>query len=130
MAETDEDFEIRLSFPTLNPMFDDIERKILAPLSCLREFGLEYVLEFDLPMVQKENISVSLDENNIISVEARLNETYFDENQNYKHEFNYFKKSITLSGKLDSNNIHAKFVDGRLTVRIPKLPARNKIAIE
>ncbi len=130
MAETNEDFEIRLSFPTLNPMFDDIERKILAPLSCLREFGSEYVLEFDLPMVQKENISVSLDENNIISVEARLNETYFDENQNYKHEFNYFKKSITLSGKLDSNNIHAKFVDGRLTVRIPKLPARNKIAIE
>lgn len=130
MSEDTDNFEIKMTFPTLNPMIDDIERKILAPLSCLREFGSEYVLEFDLPMVQKENILVSLDENNIISVEAKLNETYFDENQSYRTEFNYFKKSLSLSGKIDTQNIHAKFVDGRLTIRIPKLPAKNKITVE
>lgn len=130
MVETDENFEIRMTYPTLNPMFDDIQSKILVPLSCLREFGSEYVLEFDLPMVEKKDISVSLDENNTITVEAKLNETYFDENQNYRHEFNYFKKNISLSGQIDTKNIHAKFENGRLSIRIPKIPAKNKITIE
>lgn len=130
MIEKDKNFEIRKTYPTINPMIDDIERKILAPLSCLREFGSEYLLEFDLPMVEKKDISVSLDENNIISIEAKLNETYLDENQGYRHEFNYFKKDISLRGKVDTENIHAKFENGRLTIRIPKIPAKNKIKIE
>ena len=129
LSESDE-FEIRISYPTLNPMFDDIEKQILSPLSCLREFGSEWLLEFDLPLVNKKDISVTLHNNNTITVEAKLKETYIESNLGYKKEFRYFKKSLTLPGKIDQKKIKAKFENGRLTIKIPKIRTGNKIKIE
>ena len=122
------EFNIRLSFPTIHPMFDDVEQQILAPLSCLREVGTEWILEIDLPLVNKKDISVSID-GNTITIEAKLRETYYDPNLIYKNEFKFFKKNIILPGKIDEKKITAKFEKGRLTIRIPKLRLGNKIKI-
>ena len=111
-------------------MFDDIEKQILSPLSCLREFGSEWLLEFDLPLVNKKDISVTLHNTNTITVEAKLKETYVESNLEYKNEFRYFKKSITLPGKINNKKIKAKFENGRLTIKIPKIQAGNKIKVD
>ncbi|MEE8181437.1 MAG: Hsp20/alpha crystallin family protein [Nitrosopumilaceae archaeon] len=123
--------EINIVRTLVNPMFrDDIEQQILSPLSCLREFGSKWVLEFDLPLVNKKDISVSLDAENTITVEAKLKETYGETNHDYRHKFNYFKKSVLLPGKLNEKKITAKFENGRLTISIPKLFSGYKINIE
>ena len=127
MKNSSDEFDIRLSFPTLHPMFDDIEQQILAPLSCLREVGSEWILEFDLPLVDKKDISVSLDDNTI-TIEAKLREEYSDP-LIYKSKFKSFKKAVTLPGKIDKNKITAKFEKGHLTIRIPKLQLGKKIKI-
>ena len=123
------DFEIRISYPSINRVLDDIEKQILAPLSCLREFGTEWLLEFDLPLVNRKDLKVSLDDE-IITVEAKLKETYIDTNLEYKNEFKYFKKSIKLPGKINQKKIQANFKNGRLTIKIPKVRTGYKIKID
>lgn len=123
--------EIDILRTIMNPMFsDDIEQQILCPLSCLREFESKWVLEFDLPLVNKKDISISLDEGNAITVEAKLKETYVDSSQDYKHEFQYFKKSVQLPGKIDTKNIMTDFTNGRLVITIPKLFHGTKVKVE
>ncbi len=123
--------EINIIRTLVNPMFrDDIEQQILSPLSCLREFDSKWVLEFDLPLVNKKNISVSFDAGNIITVEAKLKETYSETNLDYGYKFKYFKKSVSLPGKLNEKKITTKFENGILTISIPKLFSGYKINIE
>ena len=50
-----DDFEFRIS-PIISSLFDDIEHRILSPLSCLREFDSHWILEFDLPLVSKKDV--------------------------------------------------------------------------
>ena len=130
MSNESNNFEILVSFPTLNTMLDDIENKILSPLSCLREFGSEWVLEFDLPLVKKNDIEVSVENEDTITIEAKLAETYSITTFDSTHEFHLFKKTITLPRKIDEKLISAKFDSGRLTIRIPKLETKKKTQID
>jgi HSP20 family protein len=122
---------IRIFNSILDPNFDDdVEEKILSPLSCLREFDTKWILEFDLPLVKKEDIIVSFDLRNAITVEAKLKETYVDSNRDYKHEFQYFKKRVFLPGNIDDKKISTNFTNGRLIIIIPKIFKGNKIRVE
>ena len=122
---------IRIFNPILVPNFDDdVDEKILSPLSCLREFDVKWILEFDLPLVKKEDIIVSIDSDNAITVEAKLKETYVDPNRGYKHEFQYFKKRVSLPDKIDDKRISTNFTNGRLIITIPKIFKGNKIRID
>ena len=115
----------------LDPIFDDdIDEKILSPLSCLREFNTKWILEFDLPLVKKENITVSIDSENVVTVEAKLKETYVDSKQGYKHEFQYFKKSISIPGRIDNKKITSIFTNGRLRITTPKIFKGSNILVK
>ena len=123
-----EDFEFKTTLPEISSIFDDIENKILAPLSCLREFGNHWIVEFDLPLVNKKDIKVTFDGNRI-SVEAKLKEKYSEEKLGEVTKFEYFKKSISLPDKIDSKKTTAKFQKGRLEIKIPKKQSSNSIKI-
>ncbi len=130
IENNDKEFEIRIAPSSISSLFnDDIERQILSPLSCLREYGTYWLLEFDLPLVNKKDIKVTFDENSI-SVEARLKETYSEEKFGKKTKFEYFKKTITLPGKIDNKKTTAKFEKGRLKITIPKAVFSSKIKIK
>ena len=130
MNQLNDSIKIHVTYPTINAIFDDIEKKILSPLCCMWESGSEWILEFDLPLVDKKDISVSYGDANTIIVEAKLRETYYDIRISQKNEFDYFQKSVTLPSKIDPQKITAKFTHGRLIIRIPKLFAGTKITIE
>ena len=130
IKDNNNEFEIRIAPSSISSLFnDDIERQILSPLSCLREYGTYWLLEFDLPLVNKKDINVTFDENSI-SVEAKLKETYSEEKFGKKTKFEYFKKIITLPEKTDNKKISAKFEKGRLKITIPKMVFNRKIKIE
>lgn len=130
IENNDKEFEIRIAPSSISSLFnDDIERQILSPLSCLREYGTYWLLEFDLPLVNKKDIKVTFDENSI-SVEAKLKEIYSEEKFGKKIKFEYFKKTITLPGKMDDKKTSAKFEKGRLKITIPKVVFSSKIKIK
>ena len=53
IKDNNNEFEIRIAPSSISSLFnDDIERQILSPLSCLREYGTHWLLEFDLPLVK------------------------------------------------------------------------------
>ena len=130
MAKKEDNNKIRTFQPVFSSLLnDDIEKHILSPLSCLREFGTYWLLEFDLPLVNKKGIKITFDENTI-SVEAKLKETYSEEKFGMKTKFEYFKKTITLPNKINSKKASAKFTNGRLTITIPKGISGHKIKVE
>ena len=130
MTKKEDNNKIRIFPPVFSSLLnDDIEKHILSPLSCLREFGTYWLLEFDLPLVNKKGIKITFDENTI-SVEAKLKETYSEEKLGMKTKFEYFKKTITLPSKINSRKASAKFTNGRLTITIPKVISNHKIKIE
>jgi len=113
------DFEFKMTLPFMMPILDDIEQRSLSPLSSLREYENYWMVEFDLPMVGNENINVIFNQNTI-TVEAKLKETYSEEKLGKITKFEYFKKSVSLPGKIDSKKITSKFEKGRLEIKIPK----------
>jgi HSP20 family protein len=114
-----DEFEIRTMFPSVGSLIDDIEHRILSPLSYLKEFDNHWLLELDLPMVNKKDIKVTFDGNMII-VEAKLYEKYSEEKLGKISKFEYFKKSLSLPNMIDTKKTTAKFRKGRLEIKIPK----------
>ena len=130
IENNDKEFEIRIASSSISSLFnDDIERQILSPLSCLREYGTHWSLEFDLPLVNKKDIKITFDESSI-SVEAKLKETYSEEKFGKKTKFEYFKKTITLPSKINNKKTSAKFEKGRLKITIPKTIFSREIKIK
>ncbi len=122
--------DIELSSLPIIKLWDDWEQKILKPLSYLKELESKWILEFDLPLVEKKNINVYLDESDMISVEAKLKEAYVDSKGTQNFEYEYFKSSVKLPKNVDVKKISARFKNGRLTVTLPKLYKGSKIKIE
>ena len=130
MSNSKNDFTVRLFNPIISSrLYDDIEKQILSPLSFLREFGDKWLVEFDLPLVNKKDIKISFDENSV-TVMAKLKEIYFEEKLGVKTNFEFFKKTLTLPGNISSKKIVAKFNKGRLSITIPKAISRNKIKVD
>lgn len=130
MDEKKDEYKIRILPTTISSLLnDDIDQQILSPLSCLREFETNWLLEFDLPLVNKKDIKITFDEN-LISVEAKLKETYSEEKLGVKTKFEYFKKTLSLPGRINNKKASAKFVSGRLSIIIPKEVSGHKIKIE
>lgn len=100
---------------------DDLEEKILSPLSCIKEHESKWVVEFDLPLVEKKDIAVNLDSDEALVVEAKLKETYTDSKGGRQYQFEYFKKSMLIPKNVDVEKISAHFADGRLVINMPKL---------
>ncbi len=128
MKEKD-DFEFTIMPSLTDSLFDDIEHRIISPLSCLREFDTHWMLEFDLPLVNKKNIKVTFD-GNMINVEAKLKEKYSEEKLGKIAKFEYFKKSMSLPGKIDSKKTTDVFQKGRLEIKIPKKMVGHSIKIK
>jgi HSP20 family protein len=122
-------FDISFSRLPMMQFEDDLEQKILSPLSCFKEHQTKWVLEFDLPLVDKKDIGVYISSDETIVVEAKLRETYCDSKQK-SYQFEYFKKTISLPKNIDVKNISARFTKGRLAITLPKLFQGTKIKVE
>ena len=112
-----------------NTMFDDFAHRELVPLSHLKEKHTSWILEIDLPLVDKKNIKVTLSEDHIY-VKARLTKTYCISRGSTVTEFDFFKKSIKLPSGINTKQISANFENGILRIIMPKPSDGKKISIE
>lgn len=89
----------------------------------IRETDKEYVLEIVAPGFQKEDFRIKLDNNTLtVSVEKKAEE----KNENFiRKEYRYpsFGRSFAIDEKTDAEGIVAKYLNGVLTLNLPKKEA-------
>ena len=81
-----------------------------------------YELELNVPGRNKEDFKITVDKN-ILTVSFDKKEESKDENKRQiKKEFSLqpFKRSFTLDEKIDGEKIEAKYVNGVLTLNLPR----------
>jgi HSP20 family protein len=88
----------------------------------IKETEKNYNLEVVAPGFDKTDFKVNLDQN-ILTVSAeKKNEVKNENEKEIRKEFNYrsFQRSFTLDEKIDAAGIEAKYVNGVLTLNLPK----------
>ena len=78
----------------------------------------------ELPGMDKDDITVNIDNDMLIIRGEKRNEDASKEKGVYRSEryYGYFERAIPLPADLDRDKVEAKFKNGVLTVRLPKLP--------
>ena len=84
------------------------------------EPSLTVVLE--MPGVDKNNVDISI-EDNILTVQGRLDFAKYQGLQPVYTEYNvgHYRRSFSLSNKIDQGKISAEMTDGVLTLVVPKV---------
>jgi HSP20 family protein len=121
-------------FPQMPSLFRDDVRQAV-PVN-IKETESAYVLEVVAPGLNKEDFAISL-ENNILSVSAEKKTGDVKENEKVvrsEYKYNAFKRSFTVDEKIAADNISAQYVNGVLTLNLPKKeevkPATKQITIQ
>ena len=101
----------------------------------IKETNDAYQLEVVAPGMDKNDFSVNI-EKNILTVSAETkSEVKEDDQKQIRREYNYrsFKRSFTLDENVDAEKIDAKYLNGVLTLNLPKrveVKASNKIEVK
>src|SRR5215203_156211 len=120
-------------FPQLPSLYkEDIKQAV--PVN-IRETEKEYLLDVVAPGLNKEDFRINLEQNLLtISVENKQETVNEGEKQlRREYQFQSFKRSFTLDEKINADEISAQYVNGVLTLNLPKKedvkPATKQITI-
>ena len=92
-----------------------------APVN-IKETERSYQVEVIAPGFEKTDFKVNL-EQNVLSISAeKKNETKAENEKQVRREYSFrsFKRSFTIDEKIDATNIGASYVNGVLTLNLPK----------
>ena len=104
--------------------FNNAERKGSVPVN-VKETANSYLMEVIAPGFEKTDFNVSLDQNLLtISADtpATLSADAKSETKQIRKEYSFrsFKRSFTLDEKIDATKIGASYINGVLTLNLPK----------
>jgi len=97
------------------------------PLANLAKKGSdEFVIEVDLPGVEKKDIELKIEDNILIVKATRKmkNEVKKDDYYLLESNFGYISRSFVLPEGIDTSKVDAEFKNGRLTIRLEKEESR------
>jgi HSP20 family protein len=93
------------------------------PRMDIQDTPKEMILKFDLAGVPKENIKLSIDDNNILTLQGEKKESK-DENttNSVKKEIFYgsFERVVKLPDNIEQDKLTTSYKNGILTVKVPK----------
>lgn len=95
-----------------------------APVN-IKEDDKSYSIDVVAPGFEKQDFKVNIDQN-VLTVSVEKKEEVKEEGQKeIRKEYTYrsFKRSFTLDEKVDAAGIEAKYVNGVLTLNLPKKEA-------
>ena len=89
----------------------------------IKENDNEYVINVDVPGVNKSDIDISIDGNNLVISAERNHEKEDNNDKFHRFERSYGKVSRTITLPSNSNKelINASYIDGVLNMKIPKI---------
>lgn len=111
---------------------EEYETASWSPTTDIVEDPDKYVLMFDLPGVSKKDIKVNFADNElVVSGDRNSSEEYKDQTcHRVEREFGKFYRRFTFPRTVDASNIGAQYVDGVLTLTVPKAEENKPKAIE
>jgi len=131
-SELDRVFDnFRRDFERSMPLFPAISIPSLptSSMSCdIMDEGNKFVINADMPGVQKEDIKLNVTDNSI-EISARHKEEVEEKKKNYvrkeRKEISYYR-ALPIPEKVDSSKAKAKMNNGILNIEIPKLTPTSK----
>jgi HSP20 family protein len=83
----------------------------------------EILVEMELPGVKKEELDLTIEENHLIVEGTRSRSAEYKEEDEYYSERLYgaFHRIVHLPANVDAGHAEAKFSDGVLVIRLPKV---------
>jgi HSP20 family protein len=107
---------------------------VFSPPCDINETDTQYLVNFDIPGVKKDEIKVEARDNQLIVSGERKKEHKEDVKGHISQERYYgsFMRSFTLPSNVDANKVEAHFDNGELQIIIPKAAAAqgNQIPIK
>jgi HSP20 family protein len=100
-----------------------------VPLADISEADDAYVVEIDMPGVNKDQIDVQLNERELV-VTGEIAESEHDRRHRQARRTGRFEFRAVLPGDVNPEQVTAQLHDGVLTVRIPKAEASKPRHIE
>jgi HSP20 family protein len=88
----------------------------------VKETNDAFVLDVVAPGLEKNDFKINLD-NQVLTISVdKKNESVEEAEKQIRREYSFhsFKRSFTLDEKIDSEKIEAKYVNGVLTLNLPK----------
>jgi len=93
-----------------------------APAIDIAEHDNEYVVKFELPGVNKEDVKITL-ESNVMIISGEKKQEKEAKKENYhrvERSYGSFQRSFTLPTTVKSDKIDASYKDGILSILLPK----------
>ena len=105
----------------LKTEFNQSNRKGFVPVN-VKESEKSYQLEVIAPGFEKTDFKINLDQNLLTVSAEKKEEEKVDNEKQIRREYSYrsFKRSFTLDEKIDATNIEASYINGVLTLNLPK----------
>ncbi|MFT3751212.1 MAG: Hsp20/alpha crystallin family protein [Agriterribacter sp.] len=100
-----------------------------APVN-IHETKDAYHLELSAPGLKKEDIKLNVEDGLLTISYEKKESTTSEDYKTVRREFAYnsFKRSFTLSDKINAGDIQAKYEDGVLKVFVPKKPEAQAVS--
>lgn len=121
-----------LTRPTEREGKDLFSRSDWAPAVDIKETPEAFVIEAELPGMNKEDVKVTVHEG-VLSIQGeRRNEEETKDKKHHRIERFYgsFLRRFTLPDNVDENSVKASFKDGMLTLTLQKAEPKEPKAIE
>src|SRR5436189_3178338 len=108
-------------FPTLFKDDFGANFKNFAPVN-IKETKNAYELEVVAPGFEKSDFNINLEKNILIISAEKKSDIRKEDEKQIRNEYSYrsFKRSFTLDEKIDSEKVEAKYVNGVLTLNLPR----------
>lgn len=113
-------------FPTVPSLFREAFKtpgsKHFTPVN-VKENEQGYILDVIAPGFDKEDFKVNVEHNILTIVGEKKAEDKIENERLLRSEYNLqsFKRSFTIDEKIDADNISAKYVNGVLSLNLPRL---------
>lgn len=113
----------------INQLFDSFFHKdrgdvasAWKPAVDIVEHDNEFVARVELPGVRKDDVKITM-QNNVLTVRGEKRQEQKEKGTNYhrvERSYGSFQRSFTLPGSVKNDTIDAEFVNGILTIHLPK----------
>lgn len=98
-----------------------VPARTFVPTADIFETETALTVVMEMPGVDKSNVDISI-EDGVLTVQGRLDFSKYEGMQPLYTEYNigHYRRSFSLSNKIDQNKIGAEMKDGVLTLSMPK----------
>ena len=94
-----------------------------SPSCDIKESEKEFIVKFDIPGVKKDQVTIEI-ENNRLTVSGERREEKEEKDEKHFLSETYrgsFMRSFNLPTAVDEDKVDAKYQDGVLTIKVPKI---------